>query len=885
MKKIMFIAFMSASVVASGAPSFTAETDNPTNNMFAVGSDAFVTFHAKEWAPNESREVSAEIFDHLGAKTGGFKVRLQAGPDGKGSVRAKLPTSRFGFCRVKARAGDLSLPKLGTRPAGEFTYGVAMDPKDRPELSQEQAFQGIHGDTCGESYWLGAHHGFATTFADDEKKAEWDAARAKLPWKRYGLMNVNVGGHLVWVSKRFSKKSAQWLKDHSNGRKKNAGIGWNMFSDPEALEVYKEWLDIKIGDFMKRPANPCRRVYEIFWEPNLTVPDAETMVKAAEVAHRLIKERDPEALIALPTITNCSNFDWHRQVFEKGILKYADVFDLHPYIAYPPEPNGYIDNIRTLKRMLADYGRPDIPFVCSESGHQTPATLAGELIQLEGQVRVHLILMGEGIWFNCPFYGADYGGDHDDHREGDYGIMYNLDYPHPRFGPKHISPRPVFCGISAFSMLLDGFRPKECIDFLGGTRWGYVYTNAAGRCTAALWDYGGATSKVELPVGREEIATADIMGNKSTTSSPGGVLRLELGSSPVYVFEPDPAAWEKGTKALRAAAEAEARAREAAPVKLLSAEPTFSDGHPAVAAEVLNNSDEKRSVCVKTRIKGEPDARRSAAAELAPRETKRVTVRLDDFRPDPFALFDVEIGASDGAGNSADRKMSANFLSAKHLPGVGKGGDFSGWKDPARIHVPFRVVGNEPFLKDEKDLSAEIAFAWNEDFLLLDVLVKDDVFKQEHTGWHTWNGDALQFGFARRRLERLTANDYADALDQGTTEVDFALTKRGPEAYRTISFDPYKLPSDMFGKGQIDLAECPLSIDRRDVPGGVELHYRIAFPWRFMNKKEGAKAGENVYFAMTVNDRDDDDKFYSAIGLFELKRLAPRHFGTISLCE
>ena len=85
MKKIMFIAFMSASVVASGAPSFTAETDNPTNNMFAVGSDVFVTFHAKGWAPNESREVSAEIFDHLGAKTGGFKVRLQAGRTARGA--------------------------------------------------------------------------------------------------------------------------------------------------------------------------------------------------------------------------------------------------------------------------------------------------------------------------------------------------------------------------------------------------------------------------------------------------------------------------------------------------------------------------------------------------------------------------------------------------------------------------------------------------------------------------------------------------------------------------------------------------------------------------------------------------------------------------------
>ena len=52
-----------------------------------------------------------------------------------------------------------------------------------------------------------------------------------------------------------------------------------------------------------------------------------------------------------------------------------------------------------------------------------------------------------------------------------------------------------------------------------------------------------------------------------------------------------------------------------------------------------------------------------------------------------------------------------------------------------------------------------------------------------------------------------------------------------------------------------------------------------------MNKADGAKAGENVYFALTVNDRDGDDKFYSAIGIFELKRLAPRHFGTIVLGE
>ena len=228
-----------------------------------------------------------------------------------------------------------------------------------------------------------------------------------------------------------------------------------------------------------------------------------------------------------------------------------------------------------------------------------------------------------------------------------------------------------------------------------------------------------------------------------------------------------------------------------------------------------------------------------------------------------------------------------NFLAADYAADVGRGTPVGEWAGARRHPVPFTTVQNDcsgaNAFQGEKDLSVEVGFGWNEDFLLIDALVKDDAYRQDRTGWWTWNGDAIQFGFAKARLEHLTANDYTDSLAQGTTEIDFALTKNGPEGYRTISFDPYKWPTDVHGKGQIDPKDCPMAIEKTETEGGIELRYRIALPWRYMNKTEGAKAGEQVFVAATFNDRDPGDTVYTAIPMFELKRMAPRHFGAVYL--
>lgn len=884
------IALAGLAITLGGAawadPVLSVETDNPTNNMFAVGRPAAATFRATGWTANAERQVVADVFDYRDEKVATLTATLTADGTGGGSVRVALPTDRHGFFRVRAKAGDLSLPKLGTRPAGEFTYGVTVDPADRPDIPQARAFMGLHGEAADQARWMGAHQGFARYALTEAEHRGMQSENAARPWKRWGFANINISGHIydfvTWSHKGvLSPASEAFVRAHRND------MTWTAFTTEEGRAFYREWISLKVGAHRKYAHTPGRRIYEIFWEPDLTVPDKRTMVDAAAFAAKLVKEADPEGLVALPTLSNCSLLGWHRELFELGILKSGDVFDLHPYTAYPPEPNGYLDNIRALKRMLAEYGRPDMPFICTESGYQTAATREGERLQLDGQVRVQLMLLGEGIWFNCPFYGTDYGGDRDDHREGDYGLTYNLDYPRPRFGAKHISPRPAFCGLAAFSMLLDGCTARESVECLGETVLGYVYTNETGRATAALWDFGGTDGTVRLPVGKPTVELADIMGNRFTRATDDGMLELKLSTSPVYVFDPELAFWDKGMKVHRDAAAAAAKAKELAPVKVTAVRAAFAGAEPAADVTVVNNADVTRKLTVTTRIVGEPDARQTAEADFSPHETKVVRVAMPGFRPDPFRLFKLEASAADAEAHRADVKRDVNFLAADYVPEVGRGTAVGDWSGVRRHGVPFSAVQNDcsgpNAFRGEKDLSVEIGFGWNESFLLIDARVKDDAYRQERTGWWTWNGDAIQFGFAKARLERLTANDYTDSLAQGTTEIDFALTKNGPEGYRTISFDPYKWPTDMHGKGQIDQKECPMAIEKTETADGVELRYRIALPWRYLNKTEGARAGEQVFIAATFNDRDPGDTAYAAIPMFELKRMAPRHFGALYL--
>ena len=227
------------------------------------------------------------------------------------------------------------------------------------------------------------------------------------------------------------------------------------------------------------------------------------------------------------------------------------------------------------------------------------------------------------------------------------------------------------------------------------------------------------------------------------------------------------------------------------------------------------------------------------------------------------------------------KRQDMNFLSARYLPGVGLNGDFTAWNSPVRLPLPGKPVRSPQYYNGDQDLSARAAFGWNEHFLLIDLEVDDDHFVQPYTGLKTWNGDSIQCGFAKAVELPPGVNELEYLMTQAYSEIDYALTTAGKEAYRTISFDRKNLP-----EGAISDKDAPFQIIRELLPDGrSRLHYRIALPWRFLNIAEPS-AGMKVYWASTVNDRDDiKQKDVSAIGAFQLKHQAPQYFGSIQLVQ
>ncbi|HRT22426.1 MAG TPA: hypothetical protein P5318_20125, partial [Candidatus Hydrogenedentes bacterium] len=353
-----------------------------------------------------------------------------------------------------------------------------------------------------------------------------------------------------------------------------------------------------------------------------------------------------------------------RSLFDLGLAKYMNAFAVHPYIAAPPEANGLVDTVRSLKRMLREYMGRDVPMIGTESGLNEPNSPLGEKTKLTGQLRQNLILFGEGFLWNLPFYGYDFGADANNQDEGDYGVCYNPLYPKHRWGPGEVQPRPVFGALAAFGRLTEGHRPTCPIEWLGETVLGYAFADKSdSHCVIALWDWGERGTEVELPVGRDAIDVADVMGNVTRKKTTGGTLKLTLSEYPQYVLDADSAIWGKAAQAKLKWGERKYMSdSDRAPVGIADLAPSFASGGPGVAVTLENRTDEPHRVALETRIPGEPDARVKRSVSLAARQTQRIEIAFDGFTPDPTVFFDVEVRVVPEKGMVATAVDSFNFL-------------------------------------------------------------------------------------------------------------------------------------------------------------------------------------------------------------------------------
>jgi hypothetical protein len=518
-------------------------TSRPTYSVYVRGETVTLRFDVAALKPEERPTLHVAVAD---ADDRALLSRdLAVTPDSTGNWSATLPapSDRLGFYRVTARlSSGETLPAVGSRPAGYFSYLVVVDPKLRAQPGEAAHFgmQGGFTSAFDARPYLGVHWvlgGYKWADYEPDHPGQFAEKRA-----------TNTDGP---ASERTAERSKGILRLPTllNGTPKwaladagKSGFTTGVIKDLDAWRAYCQ----SVGRARTEDEPELKRhIYQITWEPvypwGFPTDNPDDIVRSFATAYPALHKADPKAFVIGPTGAGISPGDlaWNERLLAHALGRYIDGFGIHPYSGEPPEPNHLPANIRALKALIRRYAGRDLPLWGTEQGWATKADAASESPQATWLTRTYLIMLGEGFETNFAFYFADYPG------EPGYGFFHNLNQEKIPFGTDQVSPKPVAGAYAALTWLLENHVSAGPIEWLGGTALGYAYErrDRPSEVTLALWDWGATPRPVSLPVGARQVTVFDWMGNARTVATPTGILSLTLGPAPQYVRGVDTRLW------------------------------------------------------------------------------------------------------------------------------------------------------------------------------------------------------------------------------------------------------------------------------------------------------------------------------------------------------
>jgi hypothetical protein len=315
---------------------------------------------------------------------------------------------------------------------------------------------------------------------------------------------------------------------------------------------------------MTRWSNYCRELvrrfkhkvyaWEIGNEPNaggLTGGfSAEEYVLFLKTAYEAIKAEDPDAIVV--GLCGCPGFiNWNKRVFEAGGAKYFDVLSVHDYGADPIFQYHEYDRIGQVIEQLKKYRGEVVPIWNSESGWHSIARernrpLSQEGLALESGGRVHIGKNGE------PYFWAFLPTTTESNAAAMQvqSILMNLGAGCAKYikihSPSEFSPayngsdgQPTLMGVS-LAAASKAMMHTKAISFLpmsSKSDAAVVLAQEDGSRSLAL--FSDDPSTVFFRCSRPGILRGmDMTGNPLVwTVGPEKMLRLQLGSAPIYLFD------------------------------------------------------------------------------------------------------------------------------------------------------------------------------------------------------------------------------------------------------------------------------------------------------------------------------------------------------------
>jgi polysaccharide biosynthesis protein PslG len=232
--------------------------------------------------------------------------------------------------------------------------------------------------------------------------ASWGAmepTRGQFDWHSLDSWVAESQSHHVQLDYVFVN-TPQWASTRPNESCVGKKFGC---AAPPNLDDFAEFVTALVTRYRGKISS-----YELWNEPNgsgfWTGTPAE-MVQLAAKVYPIIKSIDPAAIVTTPAVSSSgwplSHDAWLDQYLAAGGGKYADVVAWHGYAgrndrpALPPE--GLVDQIRALRKVLAKHNLNHMPIWNTEGGWGKNAQLPDENAQAAFLTKWYLINFTEGI--------------------------------------------------------------------------------------------------------------------------------------------------------------------------------------------------------------------------------------------------------------------------------------------------------------------------------------------------------------------------------------------------------------------------------------------------------------------------------------------------------
>lgn len=607
------------------------------------------------------------------------------------------------------------------------------------------------------------------------------------------------------------------------------------------LEDFDEASLREYADFLRPFVESMKgelRQWEVLNEPNLwrvgagpdqgkpTMPPKKYMA-VLKTAYAVIKAVDPTLVVHAPCL-NGIDTDYLKELMALGMAKYMDVFSFHPYRTSPDLPDTYADLLRL--RAILDEGGFSGPMINTEQYfgcdrfefHGSDAETSrgyylrgNEELPTAGRtVRNYIHHAAAGIPY-CAF-----APNSTLFTTGGYDLNYTFDL------------LPAYAAAANFLSRAGLGHPLQA----GTAMRAFLFPKAEGGPLMAL--YAPETSfrgTISMP---GDYAAFDIMGNPLPANAP-----LPLAGDPIYLRFP-------------------AATREGDIATALSRAELSGMGDPfvvstALTAErrltvsVLNTLNHPASGTVSlTRLPDgwrQPD-RKAEFTQLAPGQTGRFDFDIAAAEIKPLANYPVE-ATVESAGRVVKTTTKISPVFARRMAAVTADALLDEWRDAAWMdlgedHLSADFNPDLPHT-GAKDLAAQFACGWGDDFLAIVVRVEDDTFVPPDSPLQAYTADSLQLYFDPQNDATATTSGYApDDIAYSISSVGgdaFAYLEKGSEqryigeANRSTGLD----------------SEVQAAV-RRD---GTTTTYEIVFPAKVLPGAELAP-GKGFGFSMLINDND-----------------------------